>query len=138
MSQQDVDQVKENVKRWNALIAEDDLEGLRALVAELYDPEVEVDWSATSPDVGAAQGIEAIVDWVMAIKRSVQELQFEVLNVIEVRDATVVYMRANARSGGAGVSMEYAYVNRFEGDKIVASTTYQTLPEALEAAWGGE
>jgi ketosteroid isomerase-like protein len=104
----------------------------------MYDPEVAVDWSATSPDVGAAQGIEAILDWVVAIKKSVQELRFEVLNVIEVSDATVVYMRAHARSSGVGVSMEYAYVNRFKDDKIASSTTYQTLPEALEAAWGGE
>src|SRR2546423_7976199 len=124
MSRQDAEQVKESVERWNALLAEDDLDGLRALVAEQYDPEVLIDWSATNPSAGSGRGIEAVLDWVAANRESMQVLRFELLNAIQVSDALAIHMRAPRRSAGMGFSMEYAYVNRYNEGQINYSTTH--------------
>ena len=113
---------------------------MRALFDELYHPDVEFDWSRTTPDGTTATGIDALFEWMGLSRDAMSEVTFEPLDVIEAaNDLLVVPTRVTGRGGASGVvlTMDYVYVNRLARDgRIIFSRTYRSLPEALDAAQG--
>jgi ketosteroid isomerase-like protein len=137
VSQEPLAAIREVFEEFNARIANNDLESLRPFLAQIYAPDAELDYSATTPDGGKAVGTDGMVQFLERAQGTMEGVQFKPLDVVASGNTMVISMRLSGRgsSSGTDVAMDYAYLNRLDEDgKIVSSRTYRSLKEALEAA----
>ena len=140
---------KENVELWRASIeaefafragaSEFDPEATISKMAELWDPEMELDVTAfEGPDIGGGvyRGSEAARQFWREWFAAWETLQFE-YELVDAGDRVVMLLdlRMRGRSSGIEVSFgKHAFVTTFRDGLMVHSKLYMSHPEALEAA----
>ena len=138
---------QENVEMWRASIeasfragtSEFDPEATISKMAELFDPEMELDVTAfDGPDIGGRvyRGAEAARQFWREWFAAWETLQFE-YDVVDAGERAVMLLdlRLRGRSSGIEVSFgEHAFVATFRDGLIVHSKLYMSQSEALEAA----
>jgi SnoaL-like protein len=139
---------QENVELWRASIeaefsfragaSEFDPEVTISKMAELWDPEFELDVSAfEGPDIGGVyRGIEAVRQFWREWFAAWETLQFE-YELVDAGDRVVMLLdlRMRGRSTGIPVSFgKHGWVTTFRNGLMVHSKLYMSQSEALEAA----
>jgi hypothetical protein len=137
---------QENVERWRAQVeqlradtsAQFDQEAAISKMAELWDPEIEVDVSeAPALDLGGVhRGIEANRQWWREWFAAWETLQFE-YELVDAGDRAVMLLdlRMRGRSSGIEVPLgKHAWVATFRDGLMIHSKLYMSQTEALEAA----
>ena len=138
---------QENVELWRASIefsfradtSEFDPEATISKMAELWDPEMELDVSAfEGPDIGGAvyRGSDAARQFWREWFAAWETLQFE-YELVDAGDRVVMLLdlRLRGRSSGVEVSFgKHAFVTTFRGGLMVHSKLYMSQSLALEAA----
>jgi ketosteroid isomerase-like protein len=138
MSQQDVEIWRANVDALVAqLAAGSPPEGTISTLAEIWDPQVELDATdATAPDIdrvyrGADDVRQFWEEWFSAWETL--SFDYELIDAGE-RVVMLVDMQMRGRSTGIEVPFgKFAWVSRFRDGLVVHVKLYMSQPEALEA-----
>ncbi len=140
VSDGNVELIRRGFEVWNVAVGvRDEAEARAALEAALrgYHPDVEVDFSRTTPDVAPARGHDAVATWAASLRAGLDHVRFnfEPEEFIAEGDAVVVPVRITAQAGESGTELErdFVYVFGFDDGLIVSATNFPTLAEALEA-----
>ncbi len=138
---------EENVKRWRAQVeelragtsAQFDQEAAISKMAEVWDPEIELDVSE-APGVGLGgvrRGTAAVWQWWQEWFAAWETLQFE-YELIDAGDRAVMLLdlrMLRGRSSGIDVPMgKHAWVTTFRDGLMIHTKLYMSQAEALEAA----
>jgi hypothetical protein len=136
----------ENVERWRARTeqlragtsAQFDQEAAISKIAELWDPEIEVDVSeAPALDLArVCSGIEANRQWWREWFAAWETLQFE-YELVDAGDRVVMLLDLRMRGRSSGIEVpfgKHAWVATFREGLIIYSKLYMSQAEALEAA----
>lgn len=137
---------QENVELWRAQIeqlragtsAQFDHEAAISKMAEIWDPEIELDVSE-APGlnlIGVHQGIAAVQQWWREWFDAWETLRFE-YELVDAGDRAVMLLdlRMRGRSSGIEVPLgEHAWVTTFRDGLIIHSKLYMSQAEALQAA----
>jgi hypothetical protein len=140
---------RENVELWRASIeaefsfradsGEFDPEATISKMAELWDPELELDLSEfEGPDIGGViyRGADAVRQFWREWFAAWETLQFE-YDLVDAGDRVVMLLdlRMRGRTSGVEVALgKHAWVTTFSGRLMVHSKLYMSQSEALQAA----
>ena len=138
MSQENVEQLRLGFQLWNAALNEPDEATWRAITAEVsnaYHPEAQIDFSRTVPDFPMTNPREAMTAWVEGARGTFAEVRVEPTEFIDAGDTVLAVMRISGKGtmSGAEISSDFVYVFRYRDNEIIATTTYTTRQEAIEA-----
>lgn len=121
------------VERFLARVNEGDLD---TAVSELT-ADATLDWSESeAPDSGVYRGPDAWQAWLSSRLQGLSEMRFEPTEAIEVPPnvvVTAVRARGRGRASGMDIDARGAAVWRLDGERISATTLYQSLADALNA-----
>ena len=138
MSQENVDLWRASIEEFLAGAREPDREAMLTKLSELWDPDIEWDFSAaTGLDIGEVyRGKEAVLrfwrDWFDAWETT--QFEYELLDAGD-RVVLLLDQRMHGRSTGIEVSAgKLAQVATFRDGLLVHAKLYLSHPEALEAA----
>jgi len=137
---------QKNVEIWRAQIeqlragtsAQFDHEATISKMAEIWDPEIELDVSeAPALDlIGVQRGIGAVQQWWREWFDAWETLQFE-YELVDAEDRAVMLLdlRMRGRSSGIEVPLgEHAWVATFRDGLMIHQKLYMSQSDALEAA----
>jgi hypothetical protein len=137
---------QENVELWRAQVeqlraatsAQFDQEAATSEMAEIWDPEIELDVSeAPALDlVGVHRGIEAVRRWWVEWFTAWETLHFE-YELVDADDRVVMLLDLRMRGRSSGIDMplgKHAWVATFRDGLMVHSKLYMDQTKALEAA----
>ena len=141
MSKEDVELVRRTFEafgevEWASFVRDTELGDLQAIVEEIYDPGVEIQWMDTSPDSGPYHGhqgaVEAFTEWLA----SFDEFRFEATEFIDADTSVVVpnRQRGVGKGSGAPVEMTTAWLVEVKDGRISRLREYSSRERALEAA----
>ena len=142
MSRENVDLLRASIEAFRAGTSESDREGMLTKIAELWDPDIEMDTSeAPVLDVsGVYRGKRAVKqfwrDWLAAW----EALQFD-YELVDAGDrvVTLIDLRMRGRSTGIEVALgKHAFVTTFRDGLIFHNKLYMSQSEALEAVGQSE
>jgi SnoaL-like protein len=137
---------EENVALWGAQVerlraatsAQFDQEGAISDMAEIWDPEIELDVSE-APGVGLGgvrRGAEAVREWWREWFAAWETLEFE-YELVDAGDRAVMLLDLKMRGRSSGIDVplgKHAWVTTFRNGLMVHSKLYMSQSEALEAA----
>jgi len=137
VSQANVDQLRANIEVFRAGTSESDREGMLTNIAELWDPDIEMDTSQVPVlDIsGVYRGTDAVRqlwrEWLAAW----ETLRFD-YEVIDAGDRVVQLLDLRVRGRSTGIEMPFgkmAWVYTFRDGLIVHQKLYMGQSEALKA-----
>jgi hypothetical protein len=136
---------QENVERWRAQVeqlrarsgTQFDQEAAISKMAELWDPEIEVDVTeAPALDLGGVhRGIEANRQWWREWFAAWETLQFE-YELVDAGDCAVMLLDLRMRGRSSGIDMplgKHAWVATFRDGLMIHSKLYMDQAQALKA-----
>jgi len=139
MSQENVDAWRAQVEQLRAGAGADfDQEAAISNMAEIWDPEIELDVSE-APGVGLGgvrRGAAAARQWWREWFAAWETLQFE-YELLDAGDRGVMLLDLRMRGRSSGIDMpfgKHAWVTTFRNGLIVHSKLYMSQSDALEAA----
>src|SRR5436305_5627290 len=133
------DALRGGLRLWSIGMSAEDDGAARAAFEEMvsgYHEDAELDFSRTLPDFTPIRGREAMVAWSMSAREAFKGgVELEPGELLVAGDAVVFPVRLTTQGAASGLAMqaEFAYVFTFRAQKIASATTYQTVPEALQA-----
>ena len=103
----------------------------------LMDPELEWRSPPEWPESGTVRGREAVWDFMVSIDDAWEQENFEMVDVIDAGDGTLVarYQRAvRGKTSGIADEFDYWWVGTFRGGRVLSHEWFATRDAALEAA----
>jgi ketosteroid isomerase-like protein len=129
MSQENVEIVRRSTDAYNRR----DLDGFM----EHWEPDAVVDWSRSHGfEAGVYRGSEEVREFVKRFLDAFEEIRFELVDPVEVRDGLVLAENVACMRGRDGVQVEArsAWLVTLANGEQTALTLYQSKREALQAA----
>lgn len=102
---------------------------------EVFDPDVEVVWSADIPGVGTYHGLAGLTEGMLDFLEAWESVGWTADELIDVGDRVVVLATARGRGKGSGVEAEtkFAHVWTMRAGKATKIAAYTDRAEALKA-----
>ena len=137
MSQENVERLRANAEAFRAGTSEPDREGMLTKIAELWDPDIELDTSAfPGLDVsGVYRGKEAVRQFWREWLAAWETLLFE-YELVDAGERVVQLIDLRMRGRSTGIEMPFgkaAWVYTFRDGLSVHQKLYMSQSEALEA-----
>jgi len=137
MSQENVKQLRASIEAFRAGTSESDREGMLTKIAELLDPDIELDASeAAIPDIAEVyRGIEGVRQFWREWLAAWETLRFE-YELVGAGDCVVQLFDLRMRGRSTGIEMPFgkvAWAYTFRDGLIVHQKLYMSQSEALEA-----
>jgi hypothetical protein len=105
-------------------------------IAELYDPEIEVNDLPGAPDAESHRGYEGLVAFAVDLRRVWSNIGYS-LEILNGSDESVLVrfdLAFTGRGSGVQLAKEFFALFMFREGRIVRQAHYATMSEALEAA----
>jgi ketosteroid isomerase-like protein len=120
--------VRRSLDAWNR----GDLEG----ALDEADPEGEYMIAEESPNHQVLRGREAILAYLRDWRETIHDMHYELAEQHDAGDAVVTLgkMTGRAGEGGPEITVELAFVSRFDGARVFRTEEYLDAARALEAA----
>jgi ketosteroid isomerase-like protein len=136
MSQENVERACRFYAALNDVYRSGDVDDLRPLADELWDPEIILRPSGRLPEVGEWHGHDGVVRFVAGQMEAFTQMWFEVDEFIDAGDKVVLAGRfgGHARHTGIDVEFRVAHVISMHAGRATRIDIYQSKAEALEAA----
>lgn len=111
-------------------------ERVRAIMTELFDPEVEWHDQRELPGATVHHGIDGVMRHLSGARDALDYEGVDLLEIVDAGDAVVAVSRLQARGRASGVSVEreVASVWSFRDNKVERVAIYGSRSEALTAA----
>jgi ketosteroid isomerase-like protein len=135
MSQENVDAARRFYAALNDAYKSGNVDHLRPIADELWDPEIVLRPSGRLPEVGEWHGHEGVLRFVANQMEAFTEMWFEVDEFIDSGDLLVLPARFGGRARHTGIEVEFrvAHVISMDEGRARQIDMYQSKAEALEA-----
>jgi ketosteroid isomerase-like protein len=128
VGREQLDNVRRSLEAWNR-------GDLDALLDDVH-PESEYMVAEESPNHQVLRGREAIAAYMRDWRQTITGMHYEILEQRDAGDSVVTIGRMTGRAGDDGpeVTVELAFVSRFDGADVVRTEEYLDADRALAAA----
>src|SRR5262245_47331873 len=138
MSEQDIENTKRGYAAVNAAYRSGNVDDLRPVLEELWDPEVVFQPAGMLPDSAPRphRGWDGVLGFIANQMEAFSEMWMEPLDFIEIGDRMVVPYRFGGKARHTGIEVEFSFAHLFHlaDGKVVRCDVFKTKAEALQAA----